>query len=206
MTDPNQPADPYKPFDPNQPQGFHPPPPPGQQPPPQFGQQPPPGQPGTPYYPPAPAVPPGYGYGQVAPGSVPPGMYLDQNSGLVLPQGTELATPGRRIGAWFLSIVLVIVTLVIGYIIWGLMLWRRGQTPALKVLGMRVWRPAELQPATFGTMALREIVGRIVDGILSFITEITSFVLMLAGKQRKSLHDHIASTVVLYDPNKVIPS
>lgn len=56
-----------------------------------------------------------------------------------------MASHGRRIGAYFLSVPLAIVTLGIGYIIWGLMIWGNGQTPALQVLGMRVWRPAENQ-------------------------------------------------------------
>ena len=155
---------------------------------------------------PAPPPPPGYGYGQVQPGNIPPGMYVDATSGLLLPNGTELASSGRRIGAFFLSIPLSIVTLGIGYIIWGLVVWGRGQTPALQVLGMRVWRPTDQKPAGFGWMALREIVGRFVEGVLSIVTEIISFVMMLTGKERKTLHDLIASTVVLYDPNKVLAS
>jgi uncharacterized RDD family membrane protein YckC len=153
----------------------------------------------------APPVPSGYGYGQMAPGTAPPGMYFDQESGLLLPNGTVLAPVGRRIGAWFLAIPLAIITLGIGYIIWGLVLWPSGRTPALSLLGMRVWRPDQQRPATFWYMALREIVGRIVDGILSIITELTSFVLMCATKERRTLHDLVAGTVVLHDPNKVLP-
>jgi uncharacterized RDD family membrane protein YckC len=41
---------------------------------------------------------------------------------------------------------------------------------------------------------------------LSFITLITSFVLMCTGKERKALHDWIAGTVVLHDPNKTLAS
>ena len=55
-------------------------------------------------------------------------------------------------------------------------------------------------------MALREIPGRLIDGLLSFITEITSFVLFVAGKEHKALHDSIAGTVVLHDPSKVLSS
>jgi uncharacterized RDD family membrane protein YckC len=189
------------------PPGAYPPPPSGYPPPPPSGfGSPPPGQPG---YPPATPPfgsmpPPPYGYGQLAPGNVPPGMFFDQNSGLALPQGTELASVGRRIGAWFLSIPLAIVTLGIGYLIWGLIVWGRGQTPALQVLGMRVWRPQDQRRASFGIMALREIIGRIADAILSIITYLTSFILMVTGKERKSLHDYVAGTVVLYDPNKVL--
>jgi len=208
-------------------QGYNPPPgqgynnpPPGQgynNPPPGQGYNPPPGQgygqgdqawgqtpPPNAGYTPAPPVPAGYGYGQVPATAVPQGMYVDQQSGLVLPDGTELASVGRRIGAYFLAIPLAIVTLGIGYLVWGLMVWGNGQTPALQVLGMRVWRPETNQVAGFWHMALREIVGRIADGILSLITEITSFVLFVSSKDRKSLHDHVAGTVVLYDPNKVL--
>ncbi len=155
---------------------------------------------------PAPPVADGYGYAQYPAVAVPQGMYLDPMSGLALPDGTELASVGRRIGAWFLAIPLVIVTLGIGYIVWGLIVWGNGQTPALQVLGMRVWRPETNRVAGFWHMALREIVGRIVDTILGLITEITSFVLFVAGKEHKALHDHIAGTVVLYDPNKVLAS
>jgi len=31
-------------------------------------------------------------------------------------------------------------------------------------------------------------------------------VLMVTGRERKALHDWIAGTVVLHDPNKVLPS
>jgi uncharacterized RDD family membrane protein YckC len=152
----------------------------------------------------APPVPAGYGFNQVQPGAVPPGMFFDQESGLMLPQGTELASVGRRIGAWFLAFPLAIITLGIGYVIWGLIVWGNGQTPALQVLGMRVWRPEDNRVAGFWWMALREIVGRIVEGILSIITLITSFVLMVATREHKALHDLIAGTVVLRDPNKVL--
>jgi uncharacterized RDD family membrane protein YckC len=186
-------------------QVYDPPPPPGQgynAPPPAegYGQAPPPG------FTAAPPVPAGYGYGQHPAVAVPQGMYFDQMSGLVLPEGTELASVGRRIGAWFLAIPLAIVTLGIGYIIWGLIVWGNGQTPALQVLGMRCWRPETNRVAGFWWMALREIPGRLIDGLLGFITEITSFVLFVTGRERKALHDWIAGTVVLHDPNKILSS
>jgi uncharacterized RDD family membrane protein YckC len=174
-------------------------PPPGSPPPPS---SPLPPEPGT--LPPAPPVPAGYGYGQPGGMVVPAGMYFDQASGLMLPQGVELASSGRRIGAYFLAIPLAIVTLGIGYVIWGLIIWANGQTPALQVLGMRCWRPEEGRIAGFWWMALREIVGRIAEGIFWLITSLVSFILMLTRPDRRSLHDLIAGTVVLYDPNKVL--
>ncbi|HKC26892.1 MAG TPA: hypothetical protein VKB75_02665, partial [Jatrophihabitans sp.] len=152
--------------DPNQPYGQQPPPgqpPPGWPQPPYGGPQapppaPPPGAPppGAPYGPPPGAPPPGAPYGPppgasyggypaapAAPQGLaqygPGGTIFDPASGLYLPPGTELASVGRRIGAFFLAIPLVIVTLGIGYLIWGLVLWSKGTSPALRVLGMKCY-------------------------------------------------------------------
>ena len=144
------------------------------------------------------AAPQSYPY---APPS-PPAGYVP--GGLQLPPGVELATTGRRIGAYFLAIPLFIVTLGIGYIIWGLVLWNRGTTPALKVLGMKVWRLDTNQVPTFGRMALRDFLGRIVDGVLGAITQLISFIMFLTNDQRQSLHDKVANTTVVYDPQKVL--
>ncbi len=116
-----------------------------------------------------------------------------------LPAGVTLAPIGRRIGAFFLGIALMIVTLVIGYVVWGVITWRRGTTPALSVLKMRCVKADTGARATFGTMALREIVGRIVEGII-WITELVSLILFLARADRRCLHDLIGGTVVVYDP------
>lgn len=185
----------------SQPQGPSDIPPGNYNPPPGYSPPPPPGPPPSA---PPPAAGYGYGYTSPNPAAVPAGMYFDQVSGLVLPQGVELASVGRRIGVYFLSIPLFIVTLGIGYVIWGLIIWGRGQTPALQVLGMRCWMPVSGRVAAFWNMALREIIGRLVDGILSFITELISFILMLTRRDRQCLHDLVAGTVVLRDPNNVL--
>lgn len=147
--------------------------------------------------------PPGT-FGQPGTVAVAPGMYLDQVSGLALPQGVELAAVGRRIGAFFLAIPLFIVTLGIGYIVWGLIVWTGGQTPALQVLGMRCWRPETGRVPGFWWMALREIIGRWAEEILGIFTLGLSFILMLVRRDRQCLHDLIAGTVVLRDPDKIL--
>ena len=182
--------------------GPSPGPPPHAAPPPDQGYLPP----DPAYLPPAPPLTEQYGYGQPGTAVVTPGFYIDPASGLQIPDGTQLASVGRRIGAWFLAIPLAVVTLGIGYIIWGLIVWGSGTTPALQVLGMRCWRPEDGRVPGWWWMALREVVGRLAEGILSLITLITSFVLMVATKERKSLHDLIAGTVVLHDPDKVLAS
>lgn len=140
----------------------------------------------------------------VYPPPPPPGYYFDPASGMVLPDGTALASVGRRIGAFFLAIPLSIVTLFVGYAIWGLVVWSRGQTPALQVLGMRCWRPETGRVPGWGWMALREVIGSLAEHILGLITEVVSFVFFVATAQHRSLHDMIAGTVVLHDPHKVL--
>jgi uncharacterized RDD family membrane protein YckC len=165
------------------------------------GYSPPPA--GYPRYEPAPPPAPDYGYGQAGI-PMPPGMYYDPDSQLAVPNGTTLASHGRRIGAYFLAIPLSIVTLFIGYAIWGLIVWGRGQTPALQVLGMRCWKLDHGRRADWGDMALREIVGRfIIEGIVPF-AGLVSFIMFLATKQRRAIHDYVGGTVVLHDPNKVL--
>lgn len=124
--------------------------------------------------------------------------------GLVLPAGVELASRGRRVGAYFLEILLIVVTLVIGWIIWGLVVWGKGTSPALQVLGMRAWKPAEGKVASYGTMALRNIIGSIAQGILGFITQLISLVLFLSDDLNRNIPDRIAGTVIVHDPNKVL--
>ena len=116
----------------------------------------------------------------------------------------ELASHGRRIGAFFLRFVLTIVTLVHRLPDLGPDPLGQGQSPALKVLGMKCINPVTGQVAGFGTMALRNIVGTIVEGILSIITLLVSFIMFLAGAKRQSLNDVIGSTIVVYDPNNIL--
>ncbi|SRR5581483_1971857 len=170
--------------------------------PPQEHPAPPPPQPMG--YPQAPPPPPVGTYGKPGTAVVGTGMYYDQASGLTLPQGTELASVGRRIGAYFLAIPLAIVTLGIGYIIWGLIVWAQGTTPALQVLGMRCFRPEEGRVPGWGHMALREVVGSWLVESFLFIVAIISFILMCARPDRRTIHDMVAGTVVLHDPNKVL--
>jgi hypothetical protein len=155
-------------------------------------------QAGGPAWPPAapslitPAMP-------VAP--VPAGMYYDQKSMLTLPDGTELASHGRRVGAYFLAGLLWIVTLVIGYAIWGLVTWGKGRTPVQQLLHMRCWNTREMTTATWGMMFLRGLV-MAVEG--SVVGGLVSFVMFLVNKDRRTLYDLLSGVVVLHDPNDVL--
>jgi uncharacterized RDD family membrane protein YckC len=211
MSQPYDPANPGQPPAGQQPPAYPPPPPPGSfGPPPTQGHYPPPPPQQQGGFPPAPPAQPG-GYpppqqGGYPPapgyGAPPPGYNVQ---GLPpLPPGTELATAGRRIGTFLVDVVLLIVTLVIGYYIWSLFFsWRWGQTPGKQVMGLRTYKIERQRAATWGTMFLRQIVGGIVNGIF-YIGYIVSFVFLFTDEARRTVPDRIAGTIVLSDPNKVL--
>lgn len=158
----------------------------------------------------APAAPPGYPSGPTGPpGAFPPMAappayaYPAGPPGLQVPAGVVLAPVGRRIGAYFLSLLLFIVTLGIGWIIWGLILWPQGQSPAFRVLKLYVVPKEGGTPVGFGKMALRDIVGGIAQGIVGWITLLVSFILFLARDLHQPFTDLIAGTTVVHDPTGV---
>jgi uncharacterized RDD family membrane protein YckC len=114
-----------------------------------------------------------------------------------------LSSAGKRFGAWLLEALLIVVTLVIGWVIWSLIVWAKGQTPAKSLLGMRCIRTDTGRGATWGTMALREFVGKGVLGNATFgITTVVSAIMILADAERhQGIWDKLASTVVVEDPD-----
>jgi RDD family len=148
------------------------------------------------------------------------GTYQDPATGATVPQGAVVAARSRRLLAGVLSLALYVgvpvlgistaastdvaaigqasVAWVLGYTVWAVMSWRAGQTPTLRLLGMRVWRQHDAQNAGWATMALRELVG--VGAIVIFpILWPASVAMMLFGPQRQAFPDVVAGTLVLQD-------
>jgi uncharacterized RDD family membrane protein YckC len=113
------------------------------------------------------------------------------------PGGAPISTGGRRFAAFLLEILLSIVTLGIGWLIWSLIVWGDGKTPAKALMGMRVVNSETGQVATWGTMALREVVGKWILGNVTFgITTVVGGIMIL-GESRQAIWDKIATTVVV---------
>jgi uncharacterized RDD family membrane protein YckC len=165
------------------PQPYGQPPQPYGQPPQLYGEPPPWGTP-TAYRPEA-AVQP---YGRQAIPS--PGM------------GLRLVSPGGRLGAFLLDALLCTVTLGIGWLIWTLITWSSGQTPAKQLLHQVVADAQTGRPFTWGRMFLREFVLRgIVLWLLNVVTlGVVSLIdaLMVFREDRRTLHDLMAGSVVIY--------
>lgn len=149
----------------------------------------------------------GWGYpaqpGPAAPYGAPPTAYAAAGApALWLPPGVTLASPGRRVGAYFLAIPLWFVTLGIGYVIWGAIVWSKGTSPALQVLGMKAWVPAEQRVGTWGTMAMRNGLDYLISSVTCGVSSLVSFVMFLTDDQNRTLADRIGSTVIVHDPTK----
>lgn len=120
-----------------------------------------------------------------------------------------LASKGRRFGAYLLEIPLVFVTLGIGYLVWMLIVWARGQTPAKQVLRMRVVRLEERRAAHWGWMAMRNFVLGVLIGFplelifsgLSILWLLANAIALLVSSRNQALWDMMLKTVVVHDPD-----
>ena len=141
------------------------------------------------------------------PGSV-PGAPISDSGSLPPDPLSMLASRKRRLGAALLEVPLTMVTLVIGYLIWSLIVFARGQTPGKQLLKMRVVRLEERRTAHLGWMALRQIllislVGVLLDLIitgLALVWALVNGIVLLATNRRQALWDMMLKTVVIYDP------
>jgi len=126
-----------------------------------------------------------------------------------LPPGVVVSSAGKRLGGYLLEVLLVIVTLVLGWLIWSLIVWGQSTSPAKQLLKMKVLKKDTGLRASYGTMALRELVGKwlIVGLVIGSICGLVAIVLdfmLLWDKDRQELWDKIAGTIVVDDPGDVI--
>lgn len=124
---------------------------------------------------------------------------------------TKLASPGRRLGAFMLDVAIPMFAILfmlglagvsksfflgfllfVGYIIWAVRLFSRGTTPGKSLLGMRVVKEAG-PAAGFGTMLLRETIGKWISGLIFSL----GYLWILFDKDRQGWHDKLASTYVV---------
>ena len=117
--------------------------------------------------------------------------------------GIPLTNPWARLGSSLIDLVLIIVTLIIGWLIWTLIVWSKGQTPGKQICGQRVVMKRTGQAATWGEMALRDfvirglaigIIGQLTCGIFSIVAT-----LMIFSTYHETMWDKWAGTLVVDD-------
>ena len=138
----------------------------------------------------------------------PPSNSIETNSGTSL----NLASFQHRLGALFLDAALALVTLGIGWVIWSLIVWGEGQTPAKKILKIRVYAAETQRRATWGHMAIRELLVYLSLGIAAGLLDLITFgvlgtlgliawyvieIVFYFTKDKRTLRDILVKTLVI---------
>lgn len=89
--------------------------------------------------------------------------------------------------------VIMAIVFPLGYLVWYVSLFRQGLTPGKKLLGLQVVKEGTGEIPGFGTMLLREVVGRFVSGLFLGI----GYFWALFDRDAQAWHDKLAGTVVL---------
>jgi uncharacterized RDD family membrane protein YckC len=123
------------------------------------------------------------------------------------PAELPLATLSQRFGAYCLDVLLMLVTLVVGWLVWSCFTFSKGQSPAKAILGHRVVRQDTGQAAPWTDMFLRNVILQFGFTLLSVLTLGLPLLigggLILAGDLRQTAWDRLAGTRVVVDPEGV---
>ena len=118
--------------------------------------------------------------------------------------GLPFATPLHRFGGAVLESVLAILTLGIGWLIWSVIVWGEGQTPGKKILKIRVRHFETGAVATWGHMAVRELLVPLTVVIASSLTSgiaavawIVVEIVFYFTKNNRTLRDIWVKTAVI---------
>ena len=114
------------------------------------------------------------------------------------------ATFQHRLGAYALDCALAFCTCGIGWLIWAFVVWGQGQTPGKQILKMRTINFTNGLPASWGHMAVRELLIPMAAGIASYITFglagvawIVIEIVFYFTKNQRSFRDYWAKTAVI---------
>jgi uncharacterized RDD family membrane protein YckC len=122
------------------------------------------------------------------------GLFCEYDGTFVLdPEGTVvMAGRGERLLAWFVSGLILIFTLFIGWLIWWFIVAPRGQNPGKAVVGIRVIRTNGDAVRT-GGMFVRGLVGQLAGWIPFFLDDLW----ILWDRDAQTIHDKLVNTVVV---------
>ena len=107
------------------------------------------------------------------------------------------AAGGAGALAVFGGLVLFLAVIALALLYFPFFWARDGQTPGMKVFGIRVVRDRDGGPIS-GGQALLRLLGYFVNGMVLYV----GYVWILIDKRRRGWHDLIAGTVVIEDPRR----
>lgn len=114
------------------------------------------------------------------------------------------ATFQHRLGAYALDAVLAVLTLGIGWLIWSLIVWSDGQTPAKKILKVRTINQTTGRQASWGHMGIREflipltvVIASGATGGIAAIAWLVVEIVFYFTKGQRTLRDYWVKTVIV---------
>lgn len=128
----------------------------------------------------------------------------DEFNNSEIPLSIRYASFQHRLAAIALDATLFLLTLGIGWIIWSLIVWGEGQTPAKKILKLRTINFADGRQATWGHMGIRECLVPItvsiassITGGLAYLVWIIVEIIFYFTKNQRTLRDYWVKTAVI---------
>jgi hypothetical protein len=112
-----------------------------------------------------------------------------------------MSSPRRRAVAHVLEVVLLVATLGVGWLVWSLVAWRRGQTPAKQLLRMRCIDTWTGRAAGFRAMARREVADKWLPAAATLGLWLVGGGLLVLGERREAAWDKTAGAIVIDDPD-----
>lgn len=120
----------------------------------------------------------------------------------------RIATWQHRLAAWALNYVLFFLTFGIGWLIWSLVLWGRGQNPGRQILKIKAFSEDTGKPASWGHTCIYEflfilavsmvcglinlVTFGIIGSLLYFTFWVTDFFIdLFKGSGRRTLRDRM---------------
>ena len=109
----------------------------------------------------------------------------------------QLVGPGGRLGAALLDLILVVLTLGIGWLVWAVVIWSKGQSPAKQLLGHAVADARTGAAFSFDRMLVRGLLFLLLNIVTVGVFGIVDCCFVFSSGHR-TLHDRMAGSVVRY--------
>jgi hypothetical protein len=87
----------------------------------------------------------------------------------------KIATWQHRLAAWALNYVLFFLTLGIGWMIWSLVVWSKGQNPGRQILKIQSFSEDTRRPASWGHTAIYEFLFLLAIGMICGFINLFTF-------------------------------
>ena len=117
-------------------------------------------------------------------------------------QGIQKAELSQRTIAFLLDIVLIFVTLGIGWIVWSVFAWRRGQTPGKQFMNIRSVSIKGTELTWEQTFVREFLVKGLLFSLLGYFSQAVNLLWAVWDRNKQALHDKVVKTVVVTGPRE----